>query len=520
MSGGVRSGDIRSGGATSGGASSRGALSGRVGPGPVTPPGITPRLRLSLDHLSHLLFFLVVGAGLVGAARFALPLCLPVVTFSALLALAYAGGPALLGRWLGAAGRAAWVPLLVVLWGGLLFVAPPVLTPAYVWCAVPLACAALRVLGPRRATAAVAGVTAVTVAALVRADPPAVPELVILPVAAVWGTVALYRAQQRDAAVRQRLLDELRATRDVLARQQRRAGVEAERARIARDLHDTLAQDLSGGLMLLQAAERDWDARPDVARTRVRAVADGLDANLAETRRILRDLTASGVEARGLDDALRALCARSAEDGTAARVSYRSATGTAPRDMDPAHVAPTHVAPTHIDPTHVDPPPANPPPTHPPHTDPTHTGAPHIDPPHTNPPRRATAPPREPEPPPLDHHAATALLRVARSTLANIREHAAAVEVTVTLRHGPDRVVLEVRDDGVGFDPDRPAARPGRGLGLPAARARLGELGGGLRVTSAPGRGTTVRAWLAVPGHGTGPPPRTARGPATGAGVG
>ncbi|MFE2039713.1 sensor histidine kinase [Streptomyces sp. NPDC059477] len=384
--------------------------------------------RLSLDHVSHLVFLLVVGAGLVRAARFALPLCWYIVAFSALLALVYAGGPGLLRRF----GRHGWVPLLVLLWSGLLYIAPSILTPAYVWCGVPLACAALRVLGPRRATAAVAVITLVIVVALLRSDTLFSSELVVIPVAAVWGTVALYRTQQRDAALRQRLVDELRATRDVVARQQRRAGVQAERTRIARDLHDTLAQDLSGGLMLLQAAERDWDARPDVARTRVRAVADGLDANLAETRRILRDLTAAVVDAPGLDDALRELCARAGEDGTAAQVRFHS------------------------------------------------LGEPR---------------------PVLDERAATALFRVAQSTLANVREHADALHATVTLHHGPDRLALEVRDDGVGFDPAdvrRAVPAPGHGLGLPTAHARLRECGGTLDITSAPGRGTVIRASVSV----------------------
>ncbi|WP_051865783.1 sensor histidine kinase [Streptomyces griseus] len=102
--------------------------------------------------------------------------------------------------------------------------------------------------------------------------------------------------------------------------------------------------------------------------------------------------------------------------------------------------------------------------------------------------------------PALDAQSEATLFRVAQGTLANLREHARAVDVRVTLRQEADRVELEVSDDGVGFDPAAPppAPRPARGLGLPAARARLRECGGDLDLDldlgSAPGRGTRVRA--------------------------
>jgi signal transduction histidine kinase len=379
-----------------------------------------------LDHVSHLTFFLVVGAGLVRLEQLRIGLCWDIVTVSGLLAVVYAGGLAA-GDRLGRYGRPVWVGALLALWTALVLLAPGSLTAAYAWCAVPLACAALRVLGPRTAGVAVAVLSLVLAAQLKRSAGQFDLEFALIPVAAVWGTVALYRAQQRDAAERLRLVEELRGTRDVLARQQREAGVLAERTRIARDLHDTLAQELAGGVMLLQAAERDWDARPDVARTRVRAVADGLHANLAETRRIIRDLTPSAVDEAGLEGALRLLCARAQAEGAAARVRFRS------------------------------------------------RGAPR---------------------PAVDGRTAATLFRVAQSTLANVREHARAGNVLVTLHGHADRVELEVRDDGAGFDTGRGAfaSGPGRGLGIPAARTRLRECGGDLEVASAPRRGTWVRA--------------------------
>jgi signal transduction histidine kinase len=79
-----------------------------------------------------------------------------------------------------------------------------------------------------------------------------------------------------------------------LARGQPEAGRLAERARITRDLHDRLAQELAGSSMLLQAA--DFDRRPDLSRTQVRAVVDALGTNLASTRTIIGDLTPPALE--------------------------------------------------------------------------------------------------------------------------------------------------------------------------------------------------------------------------------
>ncbi|KGN39004.1 histidine kinase [Knoellia subterranea KCTC 19937] len=93
-----------------------------------------------------------------------------------------------------------------------------------------------------------------------------------------------------------------------------------------------------------------------------------------------------------------------------------------------------------------------------------------------------------------------ALLRTAQGALANVRSHSRASRVVVTLSGGDDRVLLEVVDDGQGFDPSA-VAPPGSsfshgGYGLPSTRARLQELGGGLEIESAPGDGTALSAHL------------------------
>ncbi|WP_307835312.1 sensor histidine kinase [Streptomyces adelaidensis] len=96
---------------------------------------------------------------------------------------------------------------------------------------------------------------------------------------------------------------------------------------------------------------------------------------------------------------------------------------------------------------------------------------------------------------------AAALLRAAQGLLANACQHARARHVWVTLDHrDTTTVAVEVRDDGVGFDPAATAEPGERGLGLTAGRERLGALGGSLTVRSAPGRGTLARATLPVVG--------------------
>ena len=95
---------------------------------------------------------------------------------------------------------------------------------------------------------------------------------------------------------------------------------------------------------------------------------------------------------------------------------------------------------------------------------------------------------------PLGAEAETTLLRIAQEALANVRKHATAAQVTVTLSFLDDVVLLDVADDGAGFDTG--AAAGVGGLGLRAMRERITRLGGGLTVESTPGEGTTIAAEL------------------------
>jgi hypothetical protein len=98
-------------------------------------------------------------------------------------------------------------------------------------------------------------------------------------------------------------------------------------------------------------------------------------------------------------------------------------------------------------------------------------------------------------PQPLTAQAEIALLRAAQEGTANMRKHAQASEASLTLSYLDDRVILDVRDDGRGFDAasaEGNRAEVSGGLGLRGLKARLAVLGGGLEVESAPGEGTPV----------------------------
>lgn len=102
-----------------------------------------------------------------------------------------------------------------------------------------------------------------------------------------------------------------------------------------------------------------------------------------------------------------------------------------------------------------------------------------------------------------------ALLRTAQEALANVAKHAAATRVGLTLSYMDEEVVLDVRDDGHGFDPARLArepayagarlkAPPRGGFGLIAMRQRIEDLTGTLQVESEPGAGTAISASVPV----------------------
>ncbi len=210
---------------------------------------------------------------------------------------------------------------------------------------------------------------------------------------------------------------------------QRATGVLQERERLAREIHDTLAQGLSS-ILLTTRAVRSAGGVPD--DTRLAQIEQIARENLEEARRVVSALTPADLDRALLAEALGRLVERFASQTTIrARMQCEG---------------------------------------------------------------RPTALPTQYE---------AALLRVAQSALANVREHSQAGRVGVTLSFLPDAVTLDVVDDGIGFDPAileaTPSAGATSGFGLRGMRARVAELGGRLTVEAAPREGTAVAASLPMP---------------------
>jgi PAS domain S-box-containing protein len=99
------------------------------------------------------------------------------------------------------------------------------------------------------------------------------------------------------------------------------------------------------------------------------------------------------------------------------------------------------------------------------------------------------------EEPQASLEAKEAVYRIAQEALHNTVKHACAKKVEIKMERDPDRMILELSDDGVGFDVRNDF--PGH-LGLRSMRERASRLGGTLEVETAPGRGTRIRAWIPV----------------------
>jgi signal transduction histidine kinase len=239
-------------------------------------------------------------------------------------------------------------------------------------------------------------------------------------------SVAYVGTVVRQSRERQRLIEQLQATRAELATAERQAGKLAERQRLARDLHDTLTQGFASVVLLLEAAQESLALGRPVDRHIQQALRAARD-NLAESRRVLWALRPRPLAEQPLPQALGELTGRLAEE-TGLRAEAL-VTGTV-RSL-PAQVEET-------------------------------------------------------------------LLRVGQEALANVRKHAAASRLTVTLSYLDDAVTLDVHDDGVGFE-QAAAATAGGGLGLVAMRERVEGLGGRLVVESAPGEGTTIAVEVSAP---------------------
>ncbi|MEU9861405.1 sensor histidine kinase [Streptomyces sp. NPDC047971] len=262
------------------------------------PRSLTPALR-ALRLCLHLLM-----AGLLALAAVRADSGAGVV-LAVLTGAVYAAGSALPSVRDSQRAAALWLAALCASWLALLWT-----TPDGLWVAFPLYFLQLHLLPTRWALPAV-GLTAVAaILSYVRHGAQLNPGVFIGPLlgaAVAVATVLGYQALYRESERRRRMVEELIETRAELAAAERHAGTLAERERLAREIHDTLAQGLSSIQLLLRAAER---ALPDgsPAAGHIERARRAAQDNLAEARRFVRALSPPDLERGSLAAALERLC--------------------------------------------------------------------------------------------------------------------------------------------------------------------------------------------------------------------
>ncbi|POH68423.1 two-component sensor histidine kinase [Cryobacterium zongtaii] len=206
------------------------------------------------------------------------------------------------GRFRSRFPRQSWLAVLTLEWVALLW-----LIPEAAYLVFPLFFLYLHLLGRWRGSAAILVSTIVAICTLGVHGGWTVGGVVGPFIGA--GVALLiglgYQALAREAEQREALMRDLINTRGQLAATEHEAGVLAERARLAREIHDTLAQGLSSIQMLLHAAERTDPDRPGVEH--IRLARETAATNLADARRFIRELTPPQLDNQGLGGALRRL---------------------------------------------------------------------------------------------------------------------------------------------------------------------------------------------------------------------
>lgn len=231
----------------------------------------------------------------------------------------------------------------------------------------------------------------------------------------VWITAIIGQSTRR-----RQLIEQLEATQAELAAAERRAGILEERQRLARDIHDTLAQGFTSIVMHLEAADQALPDDLDTLQKHLDRARGTARTSLEEARRVVHALRPHSLDQRSLPDAIERTAVRWQEE------TGIPLTTTTTGDPIPLH--------------------------------------PDIE---------------------------VTLLRATQEALANIRKHAQATAVQLTLSYIDDVVVLDVQDNGVAFAGAAASPLSG-GYGLQAMRERAEQCGGSVTLESEPGEGTTV----------------------------
>lgn len=210
-----------------------------------------------------------------------------------------------------------WLALVTAIWVALLL-----LNADFTWLAFPLFFLHIHLLTRRHAVTAVALMTVVVVAAQWWHHGESLQVAMVLgPLfGAAFSVVAgiAYEALYTEGVLQRDALAQLRRTRAELARSQHDAGVLAERERLAREIHDTLAQGLSSIVLISRAAGSALEAgEVDLVRERLHTVNRTASENLAEARRFVRGLGAPELAQTTLVETLQRLCEQTEREAAA-----------------------------------------------------------------------------------------------------------------------------------------------------------------------------------------------------------
>lgn len=247
----------------------------------------------------------------------------------------------------------------------------------------------------------------------------------LVPVAVFGAGVVLWSTLRRaeiEGATLAGLVERLESTQAELAATEHDRGMLAERARLAGEIHDTLAQGFTSIVVLSRAARRTGD--PAAALGEIEAVAE---EHLAAARRLVAASGPADLESLSLPDAMRRQLDRSIDPArTTAHFAIEGDTTHLPADVE------------------------------------------------------------------------VTLFRGLQETLLNVRKHAEATTVHVTLSYLGDTVALDVRDDGRGFTGGIVADHGDLtgGQGLRSLRHRAETLGGSLAIERTPAGGSAVSLQL------------------------
>lgn len=305
-----------------------------------SPTGATTILRvlrvcLHVGFAVLLLVAIVRLLGGLGSAGAPSPLAVTAgLGLSALLAVVYLAGTVLEKRHASDPSRFNptpyalwWLAAVMMLWLLLLLVSAD-----FAWVAFPLFFLQLHLLPRRLALPAIGLSTALLVGALWfhgrgSADGGLQLAMVLGPVfGAAFAVVTglAYRALFLEAENQRLVAEELRRTRDALAQTQHDAGMLAERERLAREIHDTLAQGFSSIVLMGRSAEKALDGgNTETAKEQLRIVQETASANLAEARSFVRGLRSPDLEHSGLVDTLRRLCEKTETEAAARGTALR-----------------------------------------------------------------------------------------------------------------------------------------------------------------------------------------------------